>query len=198
MTYYLLAYLLLNKMNYIIYDLEATCWQYDFEARGKREEIIEIGALKINEKGEIIARFESFVQPSFDLELSDFCKSLTSISQEQVNEAPYFPEAVKGFKEWIGLGENTNYLLCSWGSFDKSALFNNCRMHGLESDWVKQYTNLKNQYPRIKRIGREMGLKRAVAAEGFEFEGIAHRAISDAENLAKIFIKYMPLWRGVV
>ena len=34
-------------MNYIIFDLEATCWEHD---RNRINEIIEIGAVKLNER----------------------------------------------------------------------------------------------------------------------------------------------------
>jgi inhibitor of KinA sporulation pathway (predicted exonuclease) len=65
----------------------------------------------------------------------------------------------------------------------------------MESDWVSDYhINLKRQYQEFKRLRRPRGLKRAVEKEGFEFTGIHHRGISDAENLAKIFIKHRDMW----
>lgn len=182
-------------MNYIIYDLEATCWPNEYEARGKKQEIIEIGALKIDNEGHIDSRFESFVRPVYHPTLSSFCQELTSISQIDVNQADKFPEVIEDFQDWIGLFDEEEYLLCSWGFFDRSALIKNCKFHGMESDWAKKHISLKDQYPRIKNTGRAVGLKKAVETEGFDFEGVHHRAISDAENLAKIFIRYLPLWR---
>jgi inhibitor of KinA sporulation pathway (predicted exonuclease) len=182
-------------MNYIVYDLEATCWQSEYEARGKKQEIIEIGALKIDNEGNIDSRFESFVRPVFHPTLTAFCTDLTSITQVDVNQADKFPIVIEDFQDWIGMNDDEEYLLCSWGFFDKSALVKNCKLHKLGGDWAKKHINLKDQYPRIKGLGRSMGLKRAVENEGFDFDGIHHRAISDAENLAKIFIRYLPLWR---
>jgi len=40
----------------------------------------------------------------------------------------------------------------------------------------------------------ERGLKRVTKQEGFEFTGIHHRAIADAENLAKIIAKFIDQW----
>ena len=40
----------------------------------------------------------------------------------------------------------------------------------------------------------ERGLKAITKKEGFEFTGIHHRAIADAENLAKIVAKYIDEW----
>jgi inhibitor of KinA sporulation pathway (predicted exonuclease) len=39
------------------------------------------------------------------------------------------------------------------------------------------------------------GMKFAVEKEGFDFDGIHHRGIDDAKNLAKLFIKFRDEWR---
>ena len=64
-------------MNYIIVDLEATCWQ------GKRlgqNETIEIGAVLVNEHKEIVSEFEQFIKPLNHPILSAFCTELTSFT----------------------------------------------------------------------------------------------------------------------
>ena len=48
-------------MNYIILDLEATCWQGN--AMDRNPEIIEIGAYHVNGYREWIDKFQSFVRP---------------------------------------------------------------------------------------------------------------------------------------
>ena len=47
----------------------------------------------------------------------------------------------------------------------------------------------------MKRLNRSCGLKNALKREGFEFTGIHHRGISDAENLTKIFTKFLDEWQ---
>lgn len=182
-------------MNHIVFDLEATCWESESEASGKRREIIEIGAVMINDDGKILSRFESFVKPILHPTLSEFCKRLTSISQIDINQADEFVEVIEDFKDWIGFYDHEEYILCSWGFYDKSALKKDCILHDLDNEWVNAHISLKDQYPRIKNTGRAVGLKKAVESEGFDFEGTAHRALTDAENTAKIFIKYLNLWR---
>jgi inhibitor of KinA sporulation pathway (predicted exonuclease) len=111
-------------MNYIIYDLEATCWEDDGKSRV--QEIIEIGAVKMDARGRVDSRFTSFVRPKFYPMLSDFCRRLTSITQIDINQAAKFPEVVEEFKEWIGFYDGDEYLLCSWGFFDQQALARDC------------------------------------------------------------------------
>ena len=72
-------------MNYIIVDLEATCWEN--RSDGKNE-IIEIGAVKVNDDQEIVSEYQQFVKPLKNPILSEFCKELTSIQQTDVENAP--------------------------------------------------------------------------------------------------------------
>lgn len=181
-------------MNYIVYDLEATCWP-EKDRQNRPQEIIEIGALKFDEEGEEIERFSCFVKPAIYPTLSDFCKQLTNISQVDVNQADDFVEVIDDFKDWIGFYDEEEYLLCSWGFFDAKALIKNCQQHDLESNWVLSHISLKHQYRTIKGLPKPIGLAKALKAEGFVFDGDPHRGIDDAINTAKIFVKYLNLWR---
>lgn len=179
-------------MNIVIFDLEATCWQGS--PPGMEQEIIEIGAWLINPFGEILGEYNRFVRPWLHPHLSAFCQELTSIKQENVDRAKGFEEVIEEFKEWAGIYDN-HYLLCSWGRFDKKMLQHDCQLHGLEEDWVESHINIKAQYRDLQRLPKAIGLKKAVQREGFEFEGTHHRAIDDAHNLMKIFVKYLDIWQ---
>lgn len=179
-------------MNFIIYDLECTCWED--RPPGKTMETIEIGAYKLNEFGEVLDTFCRFIRPTVHPVLSPFCMKLTSISQIDVNRSETFPLVIGDFMDWIGIDEE-DYWLCSWGGFDKRQLIAECLLLDLDNEWVEKHLNLKQQYVEYKRLRRPIGLKKAVEREGFEFTGIHHRGISDAENLAKIFAKHLDIWQ---
>lgn len=178
-------------LNYIIYDLEATCW-LGRPPKGYNE-IIEIGAVRINEYGEFLGSFESFVRPTINPRLSGFCKKLTSIKQDQIDSAQNFPKVLEQFMEWADM-HSEEFYVCSWGNNDKKLFLEECQIHSLDEDWLNSYVNLKNQFDRLKGGNVKGTLKTIVQKEGFEFTGIQHRAISDAENLAKIFLKYFDEW----
>ncbi|MFN7118993.1 MAG: exonuclease domain-containing protein [Saprospiraceae bacterium] len=179
-------------MNFIIYDLEATCWMG--RPPSMVQEIIEIGAVRVNGYGEMEDVFSSFVRPIINPRLSGFCQELTSIRQEDVERARLFPQVIEDFQDWAEVWDD-DYVLCSWGEFDKKMLINDCKLHRLEYDWVDPHINLKDQYREIKRLRQAKGLKAVVAAEGYEFMGTHHRGIDDAKNLALIFTKYLDEWR---
>jgi 3'-5' exoribonuclease 1 len=177
-------------LNYIIFDLEATCW-LGRPPHGVNE-VIEIGAVKVNRYGEVASVFSKFVKPTFNPILSDFCKKLTSIQQSDVNKAKTFPAVCQEFIDWIDIDED--YYLVSWGKYDKEQLMLECKIHHLEYDWLDPHFNAKIGYKNLKKEPHEQGLKKVIKNEGFVFTGIHHRAVSDAENLSKVFIKYLESW----
>lgn len=156
-------------------------------------EVIEIGAYKINEYGEQLGKFERFVKPSANPILSGFCKKLTSITQDDVDNAMGFKSVINDFKDWCGVFKE-DYHLCSWGDNDELLLTLNCKWHKMEYDWLENHMDVKQQYFDNRGEDRHRGLKVIVNREGFEFTGKQHRAISDAENLAKIFVRYIDEW----
>ncbi|MFK7905879.1 MAG: exonuclease domain-containing protein [Chitinophagales bacterium] len=177
---------------YIVLDLEATCWK---ERQGKpANEIIEIGALMVNEEGEILSEFCRFVKPLKSPILSDFCKELTSITQSQVDGAVHFPEVLNEFQEWIGIGVH-EYVLCSWGFYDANQFRMDCRLWNLDLKWIEPHISIKHQYTGVKGLSRNMGMKRALALENIPLDGTHHRGIDDARNIAKIFVRYLEEWR---
>ena len=178
-------------MNYIIFDLEATCWE--IPPIGYEQEIIEIGAFRVNQYGEVRGKFARFVRPTMHPNLSLFCKTLTGITQEDVNRAKTFPVVIEEFMEWARVGEE-NYVLGSWGNFDKKILITECKLHRMEVDWLESHINLKADYQRLRGSKRAIGMKKAVENEGLFFSGSHHRGIDDAENLTKLFLKFLGSW----
>ena len=179
-------------MNFIVFDLEATCWEG--RPLSMVQETIEIGALSVSRYGEVESVFSRFVRPAVNPRLSFFCLELTTINQENIDRAEAFPQVIEDFQDWIGIFEE-EYVLCSWGKFDLDLLIQDCQLHDLEDDWLDPHINLKRQYRDLKGLSRPRGLKSSVKAEGFEFTGTHHRAIDDAENLCKIFTKYLDEWQ---
>ena len=83
---------------YVIFDLEATCWDSGAKTNNQINEIIEIGAVKLGENLAQVGTFQTFIKPTKNPILSDFCVELTSIKQRDVDNAPYFAEALYDFE----------------------------------------------------------------------------------------------------
>jgi inhibitor of KinA sporulation pathway (predicted exonuclease) len=178
-------------MNYIILDLEATCWE-DRNNR-KQNEIIEIGAVKVNESGNVVSEFNEFIKPKLNPVLSDFCKELTSITQEEINGANLFTDVIEKFKEWIDMNES--FILCSWGFYDITQLIKDCELHDVDRAWLENHISLKHQFAEIKGLKRPIGMKGALNIEKIKLEGTHHRGIDDARNITKIFLSNLEQWK---
>jgi 3'-5' exoribonuclease 1 len=178
---------------FICCDLEGTCWDSGPLRSVQRQEteIIEIGAVRLGADLALLDEFQIFVRPQRHPELSDFCTSLTSITQADVEAAPELPEAMAAFATWIG---DPSSVLVSWGAYDRNQIRRDCRTweapHPLD---LSLHINAKDEFSdwaRGHRLGRHgRGLKAAVLELELPFTGSHHRAIDDARNLAAVFAR---------
>jgi 3'-5' exoribonuclease 1 len=173
----------MENRHFIIYDLEATCWR---SRAPKRVEVIEIGAVKVNESLDIIDEFCAFVRPTLHPQISKFCTQLTSITQADVDGAPHFEEAIEAFEDWISPKANRAVLM-SWGEFDKRQLLSDSDLHQMELPWLRYHACLQHHYSKWKGSKNQIGLKSAMELEGLSYSGTQHRAIEDARNMARLF-----------
>ena len=180
-------------MNYIILDLEATCWKD--RSLPNQSEIIEIGAVKINERREVLGEFNEFIKPKLHPILSGFCTELTTITQSEIDQAMDFKTVITNFWNWIDLDDE--YLLCSWGFYDKSQFKKDCELNDISTDWVRKHISLKHQYAKFNNLKRPIGMGGALKKERIELEGTHHRGIDDARNISKIFLQNFSKWREV-
>lgn len=172
-------------MNYIIFDLEATCWEND---KSKISEIIEIGAVKLDDRLEVIDTFSKFISPVINPNLSKFCTELTSITQNDVEAAESFNQVIEEFEKWI-ISTDSNVLLCSWGFYDKKQIINECKIKKYSGEILKllnRHISIKHQFAKIKKI-KPCGMGKALNILGISLEGTHHRGIDDAKNISKIF-----------
>jgi inhibitor of KinA sporulation pathway (predicted exonuclease) len=166
-----------------VVDLESTCWQ-EGEKRLPDKEIIEIGAMLVDRAAlSPLREFQTFVRPLRDPVLSEFCRSLTSITQEEVDRAPLIPEALSDFARW--LPPPGECLFASWGAYDKAQLEQDCRQHGVPYPFDEEHLNLKRHFG--DRKGRPpCGMKEALCVLGLPLEGAHHRAMDDVRNIVRI------------
>lgn len=171
--------------NAVIVDVEATCCNQGTIAR-RAMEIIEVGAVAVqNSNGAIVAEFQTFVRPKRNPTLTPFCKSLTSISQADVDLAELYPAAILRFRQW--LAEIGSYEFCSWGDYDRKQFEQDSRYHGVAYPFAGPHRNLKVEFSAALGITKKHGVSSALEKLGLDFEGTAHRGIDDARNIARIY-----------
>lgn len=180
-------------MQFIIFDLEFN-QGYDFNKTGKPVtnikcpfEIIEIGAVKLNEHLEKIETFHSLIKPKIYNRIHPFVKDITKISIKDLNHSPCFPEVYKKFIKFI---DSEYDIFCVWGTVDLKELYRNALYHRLHKKRLPQrYIDIQS----IAAIhlnnpnGSSIGLRNAVELLNIPLDKEFHNALHDASYTAEIF-----------
>ena len=97
-------------MVHIVIDLEMNPVNKTFKdvRRYTTDEVIEIGAVKLDDDYKQVDEFQCYVRPQYG-EITKHITKLTGITQETVADKPLFPEAFQNFMDWIGTWDMTQF-----------------------------------------------------------------------------------------
>lgn len=166
-----------------IVDLEATCWSDRLNYTIAEMELIEIGCVLVTPQGDILDEFATFVRPLDEPALSAYCTRLTGIRQRDVDEAPYYPDAMHEMDKWVG---ERRGIWGSWGNFDHQLFAAMERRYQTNSRFLSmEHVNLKRPWKQTNRT-RRTALRSALEYHRIEFVGKPHRGIDDARNIARL------------
>ena len=175
-------------MEYIVVDFEWNQSPYGKSASNKRLpfEIIEIGAVKLDEDGREIDRFSEVIKPKVYRKMHHVTKSLTGITEKDLNHGARFPKVLEDFMLWCG----KDYMFCTWGNLDLLELQRNMKFYHLENllpGPIKYYNVQKLFRIFYDEENSVMSLEHAIDYLRMEKKKDFHRAICDAEYTAAIF-----------
>ena len=175
-------------MEYVVVDFEWNQSPYGKNTSNKHLpfEIIEIGAVKLNEKGEEIDRFDEVIKPKVYKKMHHVTKCLTGITEKDLSQGRAFPKILMDFMLWCG----DDFMFCTWGNLDLLELQRNMKFYHLEDLLVGpiKYYNVQKLF-RIfyDEENGAASLEYAVDFLKIKRGGNFHRAINDAEYTAEIF-----------
>ncbi len=180
-------------MDYIILDLE---WNqpvsknsYPYLRIGDRfsNEIIEIGAAKVNEKNQITDTFKAVIKPKYYKKLNSNVMKLTHLKQEIVTGGIGFDVAIAQFRRWCGEGA----IFFSWGRDDIYVMQQNLEFYNIDYSWIQSWYNLQLIFSK-EAFGNSTQRSLTFAMEHFAVPQEAarpfHDACNDAYYTAKIFL----------
>lgn len=116
-------------MNYIVVDLE---WNQSPYGKGTEIkeipfEIIEIGAVKLNENKETISSFSRLIKPQIYNDIHSITKEIIHIQISDLVEEKIFEYVIKEFFLWCG----EDFRFATWGNMDLIELQRNLAYYGL-------------------------------------------------------------------
>lgn len=177
-------------MNYIVLDME---WNQPWPGSPSskkvlpvniRGEIIQIGAVRINEEQFVEDEFQIMIKPKYYRHLNRRVSKLTGIKEAKLREEGVsFPEAIELFRHWCG----EDIVFLTWGFDDIGILRENLRLFGLEEDWTERWFNAQMIFnAQTDGSTSQKALKTAMEMFGIEATRPAHDALGDAYHTALI------------
>ncbi len=177
-------------MNYIVFDLE---WNQSPRGNAGSHprmpfEIIEIGAVKLNDKLDIIDDFHTLIKPKIYPKFHKMIKEILSYSEEDLkNDGIPFKEACTNFLKWCGKKCGEDFVVCTWGPSDLYYLQNNMDFYYMEKlPYPVKFYNVQQIYADKYDHGSISKLEKAVVSLGLEENEPFHTAISDARYTAAV------------
>ena len=180
------------EKNYIVMDLE---WNQCPDGKdGSLEElpfeIVEIGAVRLNEKLEECGEFHKLIRPRVYLQMHYVISEVTHLDmKELLHEGEEFAEAATAFIEWCG----RDAVFCTWGNMDMTELQRNMAYYQIPNPYERPllYYDIQKLYSRLKEDGRmRSSLELAVEQLEIPEDRPFHRALDDA-HYTGLVMKYM-------
>ena len=179
-------------MNYIVLDVE---WNQGEHRHGQGShqvpsfEIIEIGALKLNEDLQIVDGYQSLIRPQIHDSMHKVTEELVHLNMEDIKDARSFTEVASEFLQWCG----QDYIFCIWGVQDLTEIQKNMDYYHMEplSHGPIKYYDVQKLYSLACSDGKlRASLSHIVEAENMIEEEVPfHRAFGDAYYTALILQK---------
>lgn len=168
-------------MNYIIMDME---WNQAVsnERMIKKPvmlygEIIQIGAVKVDESFNYIDKIKINVRPKYYKVMNPHVREITGIQSVNLMAGEIFPQAFKRFKMWCG----EDFRFITWGFDDLGILADNLTLYGLDPSYGSDYINLQIIYNRqLKSEHVQVGLSTAAESLEIPINVKVHDALGDA------------------
>ncbi|MGL5934501.1 MAG: 3'-5' exonuclease [Cetobacterium sp.] len=186
-------------MKYLyLLDFEANCTETNEFPRYEME-IIEFPIIILDiDKNAIIDEFHTYVKPVKHPLLTEFCKELTKINQNQVDNGILFKDALINAAEFISKYPDGCFVTC--GNWDLDiALTNQITMANINTKDIanfKYFRSWINIHEKFKRIYKtyNRGIKKVSGSAitkmlthlNLTFEGTLHSGIDDTRNIARI------------
>ncbi len=182
----------MTKTNIVI-DVEMCVVQkgYQWKDFPYEHEIIQIGAVMMDESYEMVSDFSAFVHPKYG-KIDHFIHNLTGIDEKDILEAPPLEGALRDMLVWIDEKDVTFY---SWSITDYKQISREIRAKEMneeemsvfldQSRWIDYQPVAGQRFDKRWRLALEDALMLAEV----DPEGKQHDGLVDARNTARLIAK---------
>ena len=177
-------------MNHLVLDLEMCKVPKVYRGKNYRyaTEIIQIGAVLLDEAYEVIGRLNQYVHPQYGV-IDHYIANLTGIDNKNVKNAPALDQALKYMLSWIGERE---YKVYAWSNTDYAQLSHEIACKKIEDDRIgcfmeqQRWIDYQDVFGKRFRFERKVSLEEALSLCNISVDGKLHDGLDDAFNTTKI------------
>jgi len=181
---------MITMSKYVIVDLEMCKVPRGFKKEEYHygTELIQIGAVLVDENLEITERFRTYVKPQYGM-VDRFIQNLTGITRKDTDSAPTTKEALEMFVEWIP----EDAVLVSWSDNDEKQVRKEVEAKNIEiprlDELLDSWEDCQQTFAEKMNRDKHYNLTEALNLTGLDYEDGAHDALVDAYNTALLFVK---------
>jgi len=155
-------------------------------------EIIQIGAIKLNQTLEVVDSFNERIAPQYYTELHPKVAEITKLSNRDLQKGKGFHTVFNSFCDWCG----DDFVFLVWGTEDLRILRKNMELHNIDTSFMPPCFNLQNIFvDQVTHDTKQYALANALAIVG-EVPFDSHDALNDARSTA-LLCTHLDLIRGL-
>ena len=182
-------------MNYLVIDLEMCKVPKNYRGKNYKyaSEIIQVGAVLLDEEYKEIGTLCQYVHPEFGI-LDYFITNLTGIEKGQIKNAPKLKDALIHMADWLGERE---YKVFAWSKSDYWQLDHEIKSKKLNDEKLdelmkpERWVDYQEIFGKKYNFEQAVGLQEALMLCDIEPDGRMHDGLDDAWNTAPL-IEHLP------
>ena len=180
-------------MDYIVFDLE---WNKSPDGKKGANsrlpfEIIEIGAVKVNDRKEITDTFQRLIKPAVYKWIHNSIHEVIHVNYKDLSGGVPFGQAAREFLQWCGPDRH----FCTWGNQDLMELQRNLKYYGMLSmlPGPVHYYDVQKLFSIQYEDGKSRrALEHAIDTLAIKKDHGFHRALEDAHYTAEVLKEISP------
>lgn len=179
-------------MKYVVVDLEMNplAKEYETERFICKDEVIEIGAVLLDEEFQEIGSFMTLVKPKYNDVIEKKITKLTGITTEMVQAAPSFENAADMFLQWCG-SISGEIAFLQWSEADLHQFSCEMQLKGYEPSvmyegFLENWCDFQKEFGETLGVEKQLSLQKALMYSGLDAEGKLHDALFDARNTGRL------------
>ena len=176
---------------YVIIDLEMCRIVHteEYDENALYHEIIQIGAVSLDENYEICDQYRAYVKPQYGT-IDTFITNLTGITSDDIEEAPVLEDALQLIAAWLP----EDPVLVAWSENDEKQINKEIQFKQIDIPdfdyYFGEWEDCQAAFGEKMNTPKNYSLKEALCISGIESEHGVHDGLIDAINTAKIFAKF--------